>query len=175
MRFIKTAYRSIQARFAAFMWAHADEAFVQSCIDDCVELIDTDTLATQISERVISDMDIESIEREARDLLVENTDVDTSDVAEAIAENMDMQEIASDVCEQVQEYISVREVTKTIVETVGDEVKDDCIEQIMEQIESQRDGWAELLVQRMLQNPQFIAALAGELLRTNKETTNATA
>lgn len=169
MRFIKTAYRSIQARFAAFMWAHADEAFVQSCIDDCVELIDTDTLATQISERVVSDMDIESIEREARDLLVENTDIDTSDVSEAIAENMDMREIASDVCEQVQEYISVREVTKTIVETVGDEVKDDCIERIMEEIEAQRDGWAELLVQRLLKSDEFITALALQLLRSHKE------
>lgn len=169
MRFIKTAYRSIQARFAAFMWAHADEAFVQSCIDDCVELIDTDTLATQISERVISDMDIESIEREARDLLVENTDVDTSDVAEAIADSMDTRQIEREIAEQVQEYIGVREVTTTIVETVGDEIKDDCIEQIMEQIEAQRDGWAELLVQRLLKSDEFIAALALQLLRSHKE------
>ena len=78
------------------------------------------------------------------------------------------------MCEQVHAYISVREVTATIVETVGDEVKDDCIERIMEEIEAQRDGWAELIVQRLLKNDAFYTALAVALV-TKKEATDATA
>ena len=175
MRFIKTAYRSIQARFAAFMWAHADESFVRCCIEDCVELIDIDEMHKEISERIVDVVDLEDIARDVRHTLIENTDIETDEIAQAIAENISTNDIESEVAAHVIEDISASQISDEIVETVGDEIKDDCIEQIMEQIESQRDGWAELLVQRMLQNPQFIAALAGELLRTNKETTDATA
>ena len=175
MRFIKTAYRSLQTRFASFMWAHADPNFVERCIQTCVDVLDTDVLAAQIAEQVISDIDTGDIERDVRNHLIDNTDIESDEVAREIAENINTNDIESEVASHVIEDISVSQISDEIVETVGDEIKDDCIELIMEQIESQRDGWAELLVQRMLQNPQFIAALAGELLRTNKETTDATA
>ena len=175
MGFIKTAYRAMQTRFASFMWAHADPAFVERCIQTCVDVLDTDRMSEDISERIIDAVDLEEIKREVEHSLVENTDVDTSDVAEAIADHMDTREIASDVCSQVQEYISVSQISDEIVETVGEEVKDDCIERIMEEIEAQRDGWAEVLAQRLVKNDEFVTALAVALLRTNKEASDATA
>ena len=174
MRFIKTAYRSIPARFAAFMWAHADESFVRCCIEDCVELIDIDEMHKEISERIIDVVDLEDIARDVRHTLIENTDIETDEIAQAIAENISTDDIESEVAGHVMEDISASQISDEIVETVGDEIKDDCIEQIMEQIESQRDGWAELIVQRLLKNDAFYTALAVALV-TKKEATDATA
>jgi hypothetical protein len=175
MRFIKTAYRSMQTRFAAFMWAHADEDFVHRCITECVEQINIDDMARDASERIIDAVDLEGITREVEQALIENTDVDTDDIVEKIAYNLDTANIESEVASSVIEDISVSQVTDEIVETVGEEVKDDCIEQIMEQIEEQREGWAEMIAQRLVKNDEFLTAIAIALVRNSAETTNAKA
>jgi len=175
MGYIKTAYRAMQTRFAAFMWAHADEDFVQRCITECVELISIDDMAQEVSERIIDAVDLEGITRDVEQALIENTDVDTDDIVEKIVYNLSTDDIERMVTDELVQNIGVSECTDAIVETVGDEIKDDCIEQIMEQIEEQREGWAEVLAQRLVKNDEFVTALAVALLRTNKEASDATA
>jgi hypothetical protein len=175
MGFIKTAYRAMQTRFAAFMWAHADEDFVQRCITECVELISIDDMAREASERIIDAVDLEGITREVEQSLIENTDVDTDDIVEKIVYNLNTDDIERMVTDEMVENISVSQCTEAIVETVGDEVKDDCIEQIMEQIEDQREGWAEVIAQRLVKNDAFLTAIAIALVRNSTEATNAKA